>query len=238
MITAKITSRVSGPVLGVLLLPIYAVSANAEGAADVEISANVALTTNYIFRGISQTDDGPAIQGGFDAGIEMFYAGVWASSVDFGDDTTMEIDVYAGISPEFNGTTFDFGVLYYAYPDSPDLATGSQDFVEIYGGVSREFNQVSLGISAAYSPDFYGETGGGFYLRGDAGFQVAENISISGHYGLSTFEDNLLNDDYSDYSIGGTLSAAGLDFDLRYHGTADMAAGDSDAVVLTVSKEF
>ena len=223
-------------VVGALLTIFGAQTAAAQD--EVEITGNVALTTNYVFRGISQTDDGPAIQGGFDLGADIFYAGAWASSVDFGDDTTMELDVYAGISPEFNGMTFDLGVIYYGYPDSPELATGSQDFLEIYGGVSHEFNQVSLGASLAYSPDFYGETGGAFYAKGEIGVQVTDEVSISGHYGQSAFEDDLLNDDYGDYSVGATVSAFGLDFDLRYHGTVDMAAGDSDAVVFTVSREF
>ena len=48
------------------------------------LSANVALATDYIFRGFSQTAEGPAIQGGFDATCGRFYAGVWASSLDWG----------------------------------------------------------------------------------------------------------------------------------------------------------
>lgn len=64
-----------------------------------ELSANVALTTDYIFRGFSQTEEGPAIQGGFDVTYKMFYAGVWASNLDFGGDdfnndiANIEIDV-------------------------------------------------------------------------------------------------------------------------------------------------
>ena len=69
------------------------------------LSANVALATEYVFRGISQTDEGPAIQGGFDATCGMFYAGVWASNLDWGgngseDVANMEMDLYAGIKAE------------------------------------------------------------------------------------------------------------------------------------------
>ena len=55
-----------------------------------EVTGNVALTTDYIFRGVTQTDGGPAISGGFDVDADGFYVGVWGSSVDFSDDTTMD----------------------------------------------------------------------------------------------------------------------------------------------------
>src|SRR5262245_18896897 len=84
------------------------------------LSANVALTTDYIFRGFSQTAEGPAIQGGFDATCGLFYAGVWASSLDWGvverrgvDDTWayLEIDSYAGIKGKHGHLAWDFGVI-------------------------------------------------------------------------------------------------------------------------------
>ena len=56
------------------------------GAQGPEFSANVGLTTDYIFRGYSQTDEGPAIQGGMDVTWNIFYAGVWGSNLDFGSD--------------------------------------------------------------------------------------------------------------------------------------------------------
>ncbi len=77
----------------------------------------------YVFRGISQTDEGPAIQGGFDATCGIFYAGVWASNLDFGGDgagndiANIEIDFYAGIKPKTGRITWDLGVIYYAYPE-------------------------------------------------------------------------------------------------------------------------
>src|SRR6476659_1523036 len=69
-------------------------------------NANVALTTDYVFRGFSQSADGPAVQGGFDATCGMFYAGVWASSLDWGTIATpgpdtnaanIEMDWYGGV---------------------------------------------------------------------------------------------------------------------------------------------
>src|SRR5262245_2646296 len=75
--------------------------------ADSSFSGNVALTSDYVFRGISQTQGDPAIQGGFDfttnVGNAPFYAGAWASNVDFGSPSAvhvpMELDIYAGVKP-------------------------------------------------------------------------------------------------------------------------------------------
>ena len=207
-----------------------------------EISANVALTTNYVFRGITQTDDGPAIQGGFDYGQNIFYAGVWGSSIDFGDDTTMELDLYAGLSPTYNTVTFDVGFIYYAYPDSPELATGTQNFLEVYVGASAPVGPIEIGGTVAYSPEFYGEIGGAFYYQATAALDLSEETGIEGlvfdvSYGFSRFEDGLLGDDYDDYSVGVSVTAAGLDLGLRYYGTSGLSSND-DHISFTVSKSF
>ena len=91
--------------------------------AQAEISANVALATDYVFRGVSQTDNQFAIQGGFDwAHDSGFYLGTWASNVDsnfFGGatDPQIELDLYGGFANEFgNGFGYDLGYLRYQYP--------------------------------------------------------------------------------------------------------------------------
>ena len=83
-----------------------------------EFSANVALSTDYMYRGGSQTNEQPAISGGFDyAHSSGVYAGLWASNVDFGDSANIEIDFYGGIAGEIsNGIGWDVGALYYHYP--------------------------------------------------------------------------------------------------------------------------
>ena len=90
------------------------------------LSANVALATDYVFRGFSQTSEGPAMQGGFDATCGIFYAGVWASSLDWDAafDTewaSIEMDWYVGIKPMTGRITWDLGVIYYTYPNSVKL---------------------------------------------------------------------------------------------------------------------
>src|SRR5258705_13859104 len=66
-----------------------------------KLSANIGLATEYVFRGISQTSEGAAVQGGFDATCGMFYAGVWASNLDWGANegrsvANIEMDWYGG----------------------------------------------------------------------------------------------------------------------------------------------
>lgn len=204
-----------------------------------ELSANIALTTDYRFRGVSQTDEGPAVQGGFDWSAGLFYLGTWASSVDFGDDTTMEIDFYGGITPSVGPIDLDLGIIYYAYPDSPD--DPDQDFVEYYAGAgTTAFDFLDLGLSVAYSDDFYLETGESLYTLFTAGIPLGKYFGLDASYGVSSFDDDG-TDDYTDYSIGLTTAAYGLDFDLRFIDTEGLA-GDPDSadeqVVFTVGKTF
>ena len=95
---------------------------------DLTLSANVALTTDYVFRGQSQTDEHPAIQGGFELDYRGLYAGAWASNLDFGGAdangdgiadsavAAVEFDWYGGVRTQVRGVEIDLGVLYYNFP--------------------------------------------------------------------------------------------------------------------------
>ena len=99
-----------------------------------EFSFNVALTTDYIYRGETQSESSPAIQGGIDYGVDItegigWYAGIWGSNVDWDDGTTnatSEFDFYTGITFAVASVDVDAGFLQYIYPNeresSPDLA--------------------------------------------------------------------------------------------------------------------
>tara|TARA_Y100001933_G_scaffold260034_1_gene311249 strand:- start:28 stop:408 length:381 start_codon:yes stop_codon:yes gene_type:complete len=94
------------------------------GPAQGQVTGNVGAVSNYFFRGITQTDDGPAIQGGFDFASESgFYSGVWLSNVDFGGKEDAEANLYAGYGGAFGGSgvTWDVGAIYYLYPGGGDL---------------------------------------------------------------------------------------------------------------------
>jgi uncharacterized protein (TIGR02001 family) len=144
-----------------------------------KLSANVALTTEYVFRGVSQTAEGPAVQGGFDATCGIFYAGVWASNLDWGvtnavnplnrdNAANIEMDWYAGIKPVTGRITWDLGVIYYTYPHSntPLAVTGASantfdaHYFELkVGGSAEIWKDGTLGLTAFFSPDYQFETG-------------------------------------------------------------------------------
>src|SRR5215510_10921162 len=85
------------------------------GAASAQVTANVALTTDYVFRGISLSD-GPAVQGGFDYSSPLWYAGVWGSSVNEGT----ELNLYTGVTPTTGPVKWDLGLIGYFYPGADD----------------------------------------------------------------------------------------------------------------------
>ena len=216
-----------------------ALAGAASGATEIKPSANVALTTNYLFRGVSQTDLGPAIQGGFDLLYGDFYAGVWGSSVDFNNDTTMEVDFYGGYAPTIGSVTLDIGVIYYVYPDSPELPTGGQNFLEVYAGATRAVGPVELSAKAWWSPDYYGGTGDSGYFQVGASTPITEKLTISAGAGAFVFRNKSANNDYRDYNLGVTYSDFGFDFDLRGYDTDGRSGGNNDdTVVFSISRSF
>jgi uncharacterized protein (TIGR02001 family) len=149
-------------------------------------SANVALATEYVFRGVSQTKEGPAIQGGFDLTCGIFYAGVWASNLDWGGTAlfgfpgdnavaNIEMDWYLGIKPVTGHITWDIGVIYYTYPNSARLgvdALGAVDrrdynYVELKVGASAEvWKDGTAGVTVFYSPEYQYESGSVWTVEG------------------------------------------------------------------------
>ena len=87
-----------------------------------DVALGAAVVSDYMFRGITQTDHDPALQAYVEPSLGMFYGGVWASNVDFvTPDPDVEIDLYAGVRPEFGPVSMDFGYLRYFYPGAPDF---------------------------------------------------------------------------------------------------------------------
>lgn len=215
----------------------------AASAGAAEVSGNVSIGTDYAFRGISQTNENPTIQGGFDVAADSgLYAGIWASNVAF--DGSIEVDLYAGYGGEFTpDVSYDVGILRYEYPDDEQGGAPSSSFNEIYGSVG--FAGATLGF--AYSPDYFYESDTGVYVYVDYGVDLGENFGLSLHYGNQSIDNNAQwgTPDYSDYSIGLSTSAADLDFSLTWYDTdlSDMECfGGSDLcssrVVLAVGKSL
>lgn len=220
-----------------------------------DLSANVTIASDYIYRGISQTDETPAIQGGFDYNLGLgqgigIYSGVWASNVDFGDGADSEFDVYAGATYEVQNFGFDFGGIYYFYPGSND-SVDEYDFWELQAAISYAFGGASVSGSINYSPDFYGvDTDDGFYYK--AGLEVPiptpYGISLDAHIGHQEIDEDGPNPDvtdYTDWSIGLNVPFKGLDLRVAYTDTDlddDCGLGGNDLcgprAVFSASKSF
>ncbi len=203
------------------------------GAANAgEVSGNISLTSDYIFRGVSLSDNGPAIQGGFDMAGDMFYAGIWGSSLSSG----MELDLYAGFTPTTGPVEWDIGAIGYFYPGADD--DGAEfDYYELMAAATTALSeQVSVGASVYWSPENYGDTGDALYLEINGGFAVSDTVSFSAAYGNQSIDDAdgplpgvTQESDYNTWNLGGTFAMHGFEIDLRYHDTDIEAGSDIEA---------
>jgi uncharacterized protein (TIGR02001 family) len=197
-------------------------------AAEGSFSGNVALTTDYVFRGISQTQGDPALQGGFDYSHGSFYAGTWGSSIDFGSagglatDTHLELDLYAGFKPTLGPVTLDLGVIGYFYPDA---GIDDLDYVELkVGGSVAPAEGLTIGATLFYSPEFTFNGGDSLYAEATAGYTLNEVFSVSGGVGNQSVDaagyfvtPTSSTDNYTTWNVGGTLSKWGFGLDVRYY---------------------
>jgi uncharacterized protein (TIGR02001 family) len=205
--------------------------AKAQEAPGPQWSANVAVASDYVFRGVSQTEDDVALSAGVDVTSGALYAGAWASNVSFAgdDDTGLEADLYAGVRPEVAGFAMDFGVVGYLY-DEPDAL--GYDYVEFKAAASRAIGPVTVGAAVWYSPDFFGAAEDeATYVEANGVFAAADRWTVSGAVGRQFVSSDL---DYTTWNVGAAYALTGtLALDLRYHDTDQHAFGpvyDSRAV--------
>lgn len=182
-----------------------------------EISGNVTIGSDYAFRGISQTNENPTIQGGFDVADESgLYAGIWASNVAF--DGSIEIDLYAGYGGSFSDDfSYDIGILRYEYPDDSQGGAPESSFNELYGSLS--FKALTFGV--AYSSDFFFESDKATYVYLEYELSLPNDFGLSIHVGDQSIDDEagFGTPDYNDYSLALSKSAADLDFSLTWYDT-------------------
>ena len=197
-----------------LALTVGAGAAQAQAAP--EVAFNIGVVSDYVFRGASQSNEDPALQGGVDATFgNGFYAGTWASMVDFGDGTDAEVDLYGGYRTEAAGYALDFGVVGYLYVNEPGPA--DYNYVEFKAAASRAVGPATLGAVVYYSPDFYGADDEATYLEANAAFALAEKWSLSGAVGHQWLD---VNDDYTTWNLGLAYALTNhLAVDVRYHDT-------------------
>ncbi len=234
---------------GSLAAIILATSAMVPTVAQAQIEANVALTTDYVWRGVSQNNEDPALQGGFDyAHSSGFYAGVWGSNVDFVGPASLELDLYAGWTYEFDGGIgIDIGIIEYTYHggDDEEVIVASDEFfvfTDVVSAGDLDFTEYYLGLSYSgfgFIYSFGDEFGDQYELSYGYDF---EGFSVAAAYGNYDVNDD--DSDYDYYSIGASTELWGVGLDLTYYDTdsqgelnfgEDLAEG---RVVFSISKAF
>lgn len=215
----------------------------AASASAVEVSGNVTLTTDYSFRGVTQTDNKGAIQGGFDLGTESgAYAGIWASNVNFGTDTSTEMDYYFGWAGDISeGVSIDVGYIYFDYEGDAEF-----DYQEF--AVSVGFSNFTLGVN--YSDEYLGDGGPEFfYPYAEYSLSLPSDFALDFHVGLTDLDEEGLfeagEDSYTDWSVTLSKSISGVDFALAYVDTTidDLFGSGSDEgadgrVIFSISKSL
>jgi uncharacterized protein (TIGR02001 family) len=190
-------------------------------ASAVEISSNVGLSSDYIWRGMSQTQGDLSVNGGFDLSTDMgFYIGTWASNANF-TGTSMELDIYLGFSGEMaENMTYDVGYISVIYPGNDSL-----DFEEAYVG----FNIYGLSI---------------LYSDGQNDMPSYSEIGYSVDAGPGSFSIS-----YGEYEDNGDNSLVGYDwnvgdFSLGFYyfdfeaDTANSSNVDDDGAYVSLSRSF
>jgi uncharacterized protein (TIGR02001 family) len=246
----NLTTKLSlAAALSIAMGTIGAPVAHAEEAAAVHtVTGNIAITSDYRYRGLTQSRFDPALQGGADythtpTGL---YAGVWASTIkwikDAGGDSNVEIDLYGGKRGEFGaGITYDAGVLYYAYPSNG--FDDSANTLEVYGqlGYGPGYIKYSHATTNLFgTPDSKGSG----YLDIGANVELATGLVLNLHAGRQRIE-NYSPLSYNDYKVGVTkdfgfmsvaLAAVKTNSDVFL--TPQGKNMGKSGVVLTVSKTF
>ncbi|MBO1073604.1 TorF family putative porin [Roseomonas marmotae] len=201
------------------------------GDSGLTLTLTPAASTDYLFRGISQTRNRPAIQGTVDLQHDSgFYVGAFATNVAFpGLNARQELDLMAGYRFEAAGASFDLGAVYYAYPGYDKPPGGFQlDYVEAVLKASYTVAPVKLLATAAYSPNFYFRTGDAFYLEGGADVALPAGFTLSGRLGRQWIDRNARYGapDYATWSVAVSREViAGFTLSVGYYDT-DLSKGE------------
>ena len=206
-----------------------------------EVTANASASSNYIWRGLTQTANEAAVQGGIDYSHESgFYAGTWASNVNYGADDvySYEHDVYFGFSGESDALAYDFGYLYYNYDSEAEF-----DFAEIYGSLGMGGFSLTVYLLAHTEADESDEIDQDFgfgkasYTSLDYGMEILNETELGFHVGYhqGDFAEAFNGvEGYVDYGVsiskdGFSFAVTGTDLD-----DAGADAYDNDALKFTV----
>lgn len=209
-VRTSLLTLIALPALSLVTLQAQAqTSGSVSSGSDFEVSANLALTSQYRFRGIMQSNNKPAVQGGFDITHSSgFYIGNWNSSITWLGDSDpdvsagLEMNFYGGYAHEFsNGVSLDVGVLQYYYPGSFPSGYVSPDTTEGYIGVG--YGPVSFKYSHAFT-NLFGVADSKNSQYYDLSASVPTGVwglNLDAHVGYQRVR-NLDDGSYTDWSLG------------------------------------
>ena len=227
--------------LSVLFLAMTALAAHAE------VTGNLGLTSDYRFRGISQSQNAPAVQGGVDyTHSSGFYIGNWNSSVSsqvYTQGSGVESDLYAGFKKDiYKGLTLDVGSYNYFYPRAKTAGTGSNfDTYEAFLGLG--YGPVSAKYSRTIGSGYFGTTNaqGTQYYQADVAYPLPvkglEKASFLAHAGHTNVA-NSTTLDYSDYNVGLGYDLAGWQLAAKYYTNTSMSSGFQTANTVSGQKLY
>ena len=228
--------------------------------AQAQVTGNLGLTSDYRFRGISQTQNAPAVQGGIDyAHSSGFYVGNWNSSVSsdmYTNGSGVESDVYAGWKKDiYKGLTLDIGSYNYLYPRATTTANTGSNFDTYEGFVGLGYGPVAVKYSQTLGNGYFGTANarGTNYTQADINYALPfkgfEKVSFLAHAGHTNVA-NSSNLDYNDFNVGLGYDLKGWQLAARYYTntsttstfqTANTISGQKlykDAAVFSVTKSF
>ncbi len=226
-------------------MPVKAVKAPApaETPSVFDIAFGTAFTSDYILRGISQSDRRAAVQGYFEGdftGISniTLYAGVWGSSLFNGFGASAEFDISGGARFSYDKFGLDVGYVYYEYSDShPDFSYG-----EVYAKPSYKVTDWLTLSGSIFWGDNWGNTGNtATYYTGNVAvalppvLPLGVTATISAEIGRQTFDSAIGIDDYTTWNAGVAFNYKAMTLDLRYFDTDLNASAPNNAALCAFS---
>jgi uncharacterized protein (TIGR02001 family) len=206
--------------LAAALLAGAAVPGYAGDAPKLALTGSATMTTDYMFRSISNTSQNPAVQPEFDLTYGIFWAYIWGSNTAFGEG--IEIDYGGGISPKWGPVTFTFAGFEYTYPG--ETSNPNIDYFEAKGGASWTTGAWTLAVNNYWSPDNFQIFGNSYAIDGTLSYAWTKKLwgfftpSISGQFGFQSYEE--IADDYTYWNAGLTLGfLEHWSADIRYYDT-------------------
>ncbi|HOB13820.1 MAG TPA: TorF family putative porin [Novosphingobium sp.] len=200
--------------LAALALPTAAWADEGDG---VDVSASLTGSTNYEWRGVSQSDNHAAVFASVSASYKGFYAGAGTENVDFAG-INQEYDLWAGYTLPVGPVKLDVGVVRYGYVDAP----ANIDTTEIKGAITVPLGKASLTGSVYHTWDYFGTDADATYYEAALSMPVNDKLSVSGAFGHQTV-NSLFN--YNTWNLGASYTVfKGASIDVRYHDTDDSGA--------------